>query len=283
MEYGHQQLYAEQSAQGDASDKLARCESPRRFYQDDRVSHRAQQWVNDPTSFFRHVSQRCIACQVFIRTQSRHVQAEEDALINTIELRIYLVFFHLLRAAFRKCFYAENNKDPLVTYLVTHKLGEESSLSKHFSQTDRKGGCYHTLATETKHLGVLLLSTAFTITTLETKGESASVSAAAMEDIPGIGVIQIMAQRHSYTLTPVEHLISRQMGYLGDESPLCPPPFDIQLVTMPEASAPQTATVAVCADGTMHRFDASMVLSIPDASGVMIQEALDEDLSEDAG
>ncbi|KAH7237847.1 hypothetical protein B0J15DRAFT_553857 [Fusarium solani] len=301
MEHGHQQLCAGQSAQDDTSDKLARCENSPRFYENERVSRRAQQWVNDPTSFFRHIPQRCIACQVFMRTQPWREQPEEDALINTIELRIYLVFFHLLRAAFRKCFYTKGYKDPLVIYLVTHKLGEESSLSKCFSQMDKKGGCYHALATETKHFGVLLLSTAFNIATLETKGESASVSAAAIEDIPGIDVIQMydnatsgifnifhtslqkwidsMAQRYSYKLTRVEHLIDLQKESSSDQNPPCPSPFDIQLVTVPETSAapgtflafPQTATVAVCVDGTMRYFDPSMVLSIPDTSRVMRQ------------
>lgn len=165
------------------SDTLTLAENPRCFCEDKSVSYRAQQWSLDPSAFFRDgLSQGCVACHVYRRIQalsrqkrqpsrpkrSRHTipkLPEEDAPIRTIELRIYLVFFHLLRTRFQDLFYFKHRKDSLAVYLSTHSLGEQPDLSANFTRFSTSGGRYYKLTTSTGHRGVLLLSTTFSLET----------------------------------------------------------------------------------------------------------------------
>ncbi|RSL42965.1 hypothetical protein CEP54_015284 [Fusarium duplospermum] len=304
------------------SDTLTLAETPRYFYEDEWVWYRAQQWSLDPSAFFRDwLSQGCVACLIYRRIQalssqkrkpsrpkrSRHTipkLPEEETPISTIELRICLVFFHLLRTRFQDLFYFKHRIDPLAVYLSTHWLGERADLSKNFTKFNTSGGRYYELTTSTGHPGVLLLSTTFSCEILEKTGDLGPVLDAANEEIPRVGAmptydnavneifsifkaclekwIGSMAQ-NPHSQTSVEQLIDLRAQSSNNQNLPCPTPFDIQLVTAPETSTveetsavpetfpafPQTATVAVCVDGIMRSFPSSIVLWIPDTSGVM--------------
>lgn len=144
------------------------------FYGDERVSCRAQQWAHDPWTFFRDVPQGCIACQLYKRIQALSSekrkpcrlkgskQPNEEALINIIELRIYLAQFYLLRSTFNDVFH-DFARDPLTSLLKGHGLAEQGHSLAGLGKAANKGMCYRDLADTTRHAGVLLLSTTFKI------------------------------------------------------------------------------------------------------------------------
>ncbi|RSL78938.1 hypothetical protein BHE90_016419 [Fusarium euwallaceae] len=337
MEGEHEQPCAgQQSAEGhshvassalqpraeDTSNALALAENPQYiplyFHEDQYLFHKAQQWSLDPSTFFRGaLPQGCVGCQIYRRIRALSSESSEsskkrkssspnerellavEARIRTAELRIYMVFFHLLRDKFHEICYAERNNDPLAIYLSRHGF-EEAALLKEFTNLSRRGRRYHRLTTHTQYRGLLLLRMTFAPKMLDANKEAfEQVLAAAIDDIQYIGIsasqtyiqatdgifgiferglqewIDSMAQK-SYMRIPVQRVIDLRARSSSDQNPPCPTPFDVQLATVPETSAvpgtfpafPQTAIVAVCVDGTVQSFDPSTILLIQDVSGV---------------
>lgn len=89
-------------------------------------------------------------------------QPDEEALINIIELRIYLAQLYLLRSEFNAVFH-DFTRDPLVTFLKEHGLTEQGISLASLGKAANKGMCYRDLADTTGHASVLLLSTTFNI------------------------------------------------------------------------------------------------------------------------
>ncbi|KAF4467286.1 hypothetical protein FALBO_5850 [Fusarium albosuccineum] len=311
MERGHEQPRAGQQStqdvtssalQGQAENtggKLTLAETSPRFYEDEPVFCRAQQWSRNPHEFFRYAPQGCIACQLYriIKTLSSEKRKpyrpngrnppEERALISTIELRIYAIFFHLLRTRFHELFHSEGGTDPLASYLSAHGVGKQAKLSADFTKFNTRGDRYHRLAISTGHYGVLLLSTTFSIELLEKTGDFEHVSAAAIKEVPGIrametfddaankifGVFEISLanwigsmSQSSDSRVVIQHLIDLQKESSSDQNPQCPSPFDIQLVTVPETSA---ALETSAAPENFLAFP--QMATVADTSGVVIQ------------
>lgn len=213
-----------------------------------------------------------------------------------------MVLFHLLRTEFNKLFYADGHTDSLTAYLSAHGFEDQEKLSSIFSKIARKGSCYHELTNMTAHPGVLLLSTTFGITTLETKKYLGSVSDAAAKDIEGISAMEIYDAatkgifdtfdtslrnwRESMApwmlpdeRAPVQPLIDSLQGRNPTRwSPPCARHYETSLAAGPESSFPvqevlpavrQTATVAEDIYGAEWYFDPSVVLLVPDTSGTI--------------
>ncbi|RMI99758.1 hypothetical protein CDV36_015980 [Fusarium kuroshium] len=315
---GHRKVTssASQRRAGDANGESALDKSSPCFYEDERVSRRAKQWAENPSTFFREVPQGCAACQLYERIQAvssgngkrrafpprGSKPHPEETLINTIELRIYMVFFHLLRTKFNELFHANGHEDSLAHYLSAHGFGSRKELSSSFNKITRRGGCYYELTTKTAHRGVLLLSTTLGITTLEAKKCLEDVSNAAAKDIAGIGSMQIydIAMGEIFNIfetsledwcksiaqgtspnerSSVQDLINSLQGRnLNDPSLPCARHHETYLAAGSESSFPvqevlsavqQTATVAEDVYGAECHFDPSVILLVPDMSGAI--------------
>lgn len=177
--HSHIASSALQTRAEDTSNVLALAENPRYFHQDQDLFDKAQQWSLDPSTFFRGaLPQGCVGCQIYRRIQALSSESSEsrkkrkssnpnerrllavEARIRTTELRIYLVFFQLLRNKFHEICSSEGNTDSLAIYLSRHGF-EQAALLKRFTYLSRKGRCYHLLTKHTDYRGVLLLSMTF--------------------------------------------------------------------------------------------------------------------------